>query len=123
MQTGWVRQPEGWYYAYPGGNQRTGWLQLGSKWYYLDGKNTEYPGLMVTGPKEEIKTVTRISFRRRRRSNADRLGLKLPEGWYYAHPGGNQAYGWLKTCIRTVLSGCRQCRISGTHGIFMYDDD
>ena len=93
MQTGWVRQPEGWYYAHPGGNQRTGWLQLGSKWYYLDANNEEYPGLMVSGPKEEINGYTYFF----EGGGVMLTGwVKQPEGWYYAHPGGNQAYGWLQ---------------------------
>ena len=93
MQTGWVRQPEGWYYAYPGGNQRIGWLQLGSNWYYLDGNNTKYPGLMVTGPKEEINGYTYFF----EGGGVMQTGwVKFPEGWYYAYPGGNQKYGWLQ---------------------------
>ena len=93
MQTGWVRLPEGWYYAYPGGNQKIGWLQLGSNWYYLDGNNTEYPGLMVTGPKKEINGYTYFF----EGGGVMQTGwIKFPEGWYYAHPGGNQAYGWIK---------------------------
>lgn len=27
MQTGWVKCPEGWYYTYPGGDQRSGGLK------------------------------------------------------------------------------------------------
>ena len=93
MQTGWVRQPEGWYYAYPGGNQRTGWLQIGKNWYYLDGSNEEYPGLMVTGPKEEINGYTYFF----EGGGVMQTGwVKQPEGWYYAHPGGNQKVGWLQ---------------------------
>ena len=93
MQTGWVREPEGWYYAYPGGNQRTGWLQLGKNWYYLDGSNEEYPGLMVTGPKEEINGYTYFF----EGGGVMQTGwVKQPEGWYYAYPGGNQKFGWLQ---------------------------
>ena len=93
MQTGWVREPEGWYYAYAGGNQRTGWLQLGKNWYYLDGSNEEYPGLMVTGPKEEINGYTYFF----EGGGVMQTGwVKQPEGWYYAYPGGNQKFGWLQ---------------------------
>ena len=90
MQTGWVRLPEGWYYAYPGGNQRTGWLQLGSNWYYLDGNNTEYPGLMVTGPKKEINGYTYFF----EGGGVMQTGWLFDRAWHYLGNDGAMRSGW-----------------------------
>ena len=90
MQTGWVRLPEGWYYAYPGGNQRTGWLQLDSNWYYLDGNNTEYPGLMVTGPKKEINGYTYFF----EGGGVMQTGWLFDHAWHYLGNDGAMRSGW-----------------------------
>ena len=93
MQTGWISQPEGKYYAYAGGNQAYGWQQIGNKWYYFDRSNQEYPGLMVTGCSKVIGGKTYYFDE----NGAMQTGwLRQPEGWYYMDANGNRIRGWLQ---------------------------
>ena len=47
MLTGWIRKPEGWYYADASGRIAKGWRYINGAYYYLNGENAEYPGLML----------------------------------------------------------------------------
>ena len=95
MQTGWIRYPEGWYYAHPGGNQKIGWLQLGKNWYYLDGKNTEYPGLMLANCE---LTLGKYQY-------AFKADGVMRTGWWFKRGAGYHFYdiagymrsGWVQT--------------------------
>ncbi|RGO46956.1 N-acetylmuramoyl-L-alanine amidase family protein, partial [Dorea formicigenerans] len=54
MQTGWILEPEGWYYADGSGALANGWRYVNGAWYYLDGSNTEHPYLMLNNTKKTI---------------------------------------------------------------------
>ena len=93
MQTGWVRRPEGWYYAYPGGNQRFGWVKTGGYWYYLDQNNEEYPGLMAY---DQTLTIGNTEY-------VFKSGGAMYTGWryvsgegyyYYDENSGQKISGW-----------------------------
>ena len=80
MRTGWIQEPEGWYYANSSGAMVTGWLLLGNAWYYLDGTNATHPGLMLGNCKEVIGNATYFFGP----SGAMRTGwIREKEGWYY----------------------------------------
>lgn len=56
MATGWIEQPEGWYYATKSGAlQREGWIKTGGKWYWLQG---DQQGLMFSSGAKQIKGQT-----------------------------------------------------------------
>ena len=93
MQTGWVKRPEGWYYAYPGGDQRFGWVKTGGYWYYLDQNNEEYPGLMAN---DQTLTIGNTEY-------VFKFGGAMYTGWryisgegyyYYDENSGQKISGW-----------------------------
>lgn len=93
MQTGLVKRPEGYYYAYPGGNQQFGWIKRSGKWYYFDKNNEGYPGLMASDCTLTIGS-NNYSF------NADGTmfsGWKWITGegyYYYDENSGQKVSGW-----------------------------
>ena len=91
MQTGWVKRPEGWYYASSSGAMETGWKYLGSSWYYLDRANQEYSGLMVSSGEKVIGKYT-YAFK----PNGEmKTGWDYVSGsWYYYDASGAKASGW-----------------------------
>ena len=95
MQTGWIRYPEGWYYAHSGGNQQIGWLQLGKNWYYLDGKNTEHPGLMLANCELTLGKY-QYAFKS---DGVMRTGwwFKPGEGYHFYDIAGYMRTGWIQT--------------------------
>ena len=91
MQTGWILEPEGWYYADGSGALANGWRYVNGAWYYLDGSNTEHPYLMLNNTK---KTIAGCDYYFAN-GGAMRTGWILePEGWYYAREYGT-IKGWL----------------------------
>ena len=89
MRTGWIQEPEGWYYANRSGAMATGWLQLGNSWYYLDGADAEYSGLMLENCKKVIGAATYFFGS----SGAMRTGwIEEEEGWYYSDT--TSSIGW-----------------------------
>ena len=89
---GWEQTPEGWYY-YEKGKVYHGWKNIDGKFYFLDGKNPEYPGLMVTG----VKVISGVTY------EFDSEGVMIEgwkyhdgEGWYYYGTGGHRQYGWVR---------------------------
>ena len=91
MQTGWILEPEGWYYADGSGALANGWRYVNGAWYYLDGSNTEHPYLMLKNTK---KTIAGCDYYFAN-GGAMRTGWILePEGWYYAREYGT-IKGWL----------------------------
>lgn len=91
MQTGWILEPEGWYYADGSGAVANGWRYVNGAWYYLDGSNTEHPYLMLNNTK---KTIAGCDYYFAN-GGAMRTGWILePEGWYYAREYGT-IKGWL----------------------------
>ena len=91
MQTGWILEPEGWYYADGSGALANGWRYVNGAWYYLDGSNTEHPYLMLNNTK---KTIAGCDYYFAN-GGAMRTGWILePEGWYYAGEYGT-IKGWL----------------------------
>ena len=91
MQFGWLRYPEGWYYANTSGAQAIGWQRIGNAWYYFDGNNEEYPGLMVSDCTKEINGNAYIF----NASGAMREGWYYDNGdWYYYDHSGLIASGW-----------------------------
>ena len=91
MQTGWILEPEGWYYADGSGALANGWRYVNGAWYYLDGSNTEHPYLMLKNTK---KTIAGCDYYFTN-GGAMRTGWILePEGWYYAREYGT-IKGWL----------------------------
>ena len=93
MQTGWIKNAEGWYYANENGAMVNGWKQINGIWYYLEGNNTTYPGLMVANQKYTINGA-RYSFHE---SGAMQTGwIKSAEGWHYANASGAITEGWQK---------------------------
>ncbi len=91
MQTGWILEPEGWYYADGSGALANGWRYVNGAWYYLDGSNTEHPYLMLNNTK---KTIAGCDYYFAN-GGAMRTGWILePEGWYYADGSGALANGW-----------------------------
>ena len=93
MQTGWVRRPEGWYYAYPGGNQRFGWVKTGGYWYYLDQNNEEYPGLMAHDQTLIIGNTEYVF----KSGGAMYTGWRYVSGegyYYYDENSGQKISGW-----------------------------
>ena len=91
MQTGWILEPEGWYYADGSGALVNGWRYVNGAWYYLDGSNTEHPYLMLNNTK---KTIAGCDYYFAN-GGAMRTGWILePEGWYYAREYGT-IKGWL----------------------------
>ena len=89
--TGWIREPEGWYYADSNGRTARGWRYVNGAYYYLDGNNQEYPGLMVCDGKYEIEVDTYFF----EGGGCMLTGwIREPEGWYYADPSGRKAQGW-----------------------------
>ena len=91
MQTGWILEPEGWYYADGSGALANGWRYVNGAWYYLDGSNTEHPYLMLSNTK---KTIAGCDYYFAN-GGAMRTGWILePEGWYYAREYGT-IKGWL----------------------------
>ena len=91
MQTGWILEPEGWYYADGSGALTNGWRYVNGAWYYLDGSNTEHPYLMLNNTK---KTIAGCDYYFAN-GGAMRTGWILePEGWYYAREYGT-IKGWL----------------------------
>ena len=93
MQTGWVKRPEGWYYAYPGGDQRFGWVKTGGYWYYLDQNNEEYPGLMAYDQTLIIGS-TEYLFKS---GGAMYTGWRYVSGegyYYYDENSGQKISGW-----------------------------
>ena len=92
MQTGWIKYPEGWYYADASGALSNGWILLNGIWYYLDGANTEYPYLMVESEQKEISGKIYYFAS----DGAMQVGwIKCPEGWYYADGSGAFVNGWV----------------------------
>ena len=91
MQTGWILEPEGWYYADGSGALANGWRYVNGAWYYLDGSNTEHPYLMLNNTKKTIAGCDYYFVN----GGAMRTGWILePEGWYYADGSGALANGW-----------------------------
>ena len=93
MQTGWVRRPEGWYYAYPGGNQRFGWVKTGGYWYYLDQNNEEYSGLMAHDQTLIIGNTEYVF----KSGGAMYTGWRYVSGegyYYYDENSGQKISGW-----------------------------
>ena len=91
MRTGWILEPEGWYYADGSGALANGWRYVNGAWYYLDGSNTEHPYLMLNNTK---KTIAGCDYYFAN-GGAMRTGWILePEGWYYAREYGT-IKGWL----------------------------
>ena len=91
MQTGWILEPEGWYYADGSGALANGWRYVNGAWYYLAGSNTEHPYLMLNNTK---KTIAGCDYYFAN-GGAMRTGWILePEGWYYAREYGT-IKGWL----------------------------
>ena len=91
MQTGWILEPEGWYYADGSGALANGWRYVNGAWYYLDGSNTEHPYLMLNNTKKTIAGCDYYFVN----GGAMRTGWILePEGWYYAREYGT-IKGWL----------------------------
>ena len=91
MQTGWILEPEGWYYADGSGALANGWRYVNGAWYYLDGSNTEHPYLMLNNTKKTIAGCDYYFVN----GGAMRTGWILePEGWYYADGSGAPANGW-----------------------------
>ena len=93
MQTGWVRRPEGWYYAYPGGNQRFGWVKTGGYWYYLDQNNEEYSGLMAHDQTLIIGNTEYVF----KSGGAMYTGWRYISGegyYYYDENSGQKISGW-----------------------------
>ena len=93
MQSGWVRRPEGWYYAYPGGNQRFGWVKTGGYWYYLDQNNEEYSGLMAHDQTLIIGNTEYVF----KSGGAMYTGWRYVSGegyYYYDENSGQKISGW-----------------------------
>ena len=91
MQTGWILEPEGWYYADGSGALANGWRYVNGAWYYLDGSNTEHPYLMLNNTKKTIAGCDYYFVN----GGAMQTGWILePEGWYYADGSGALANGW-----------------------------
>ena len=91
MQTGWILEPEGWYYADGSGALANGWRYVNGAWYYLDGSNTEHPYLMLNNTK---KTIAGCDYYFANGGAMRTDWILEPEGWYYADGSGALANGW-----------------------------
>ena len=92
MRTGWILEPEGWYYAREYGTIK-GWLYLGNLWYYLDGNNEEYPGLMVSG-QDKVIAGEKYSFNPNGDMRAGWYMSNSGEWYYYDNYSGQICSGW-----------------------------
>ena len=91
MRTGWVRRPEGWYYAGGSGAIAVGWQLVNGSWYYLDRDNEEYPGLMAANCEMNIEGATYFFSG----SGSMYTGwVQRPEGWYFTNGSGAKVTGW-----------------------------
>ena len=92
MRTGWILEPEGWYYAKADGAFADGWQYINGFWYYLDGANEEYPYLMIENTKKTIDEkdyyFTKSGVMKKN------CWILESEGWYYALSSGALANGW-----------------------------
>lgn len=90
MQTGWIEQPEGWYYAGETGAQRLGWQKVGNAWYYLDAET----GRMLDGGLAEIDGETYYFYDWGGMANS--WWMETEEGWYFFDgSGAMKKSGWV----------------------------
>ena len=93
MQTGWILEPEGWYYADGSGALANGWRYVNGAWYYLDGNNEEYPGLMVSG-QDKVIAGEKYSFNPNGDMRAGWYMSNSGEWYYYDNYSGQICSGW-----------------------------
>lgn len=93
MRTGWISEPEGWYYAKADGSFADGWQFISNGWYYFEKDNAEYPYLMVSSCKKEINGAEYFFDG----NGTMRKGwISEKEGWYYTVNSGAKVTGWAK---------------------------
>ena len=93
MRTGWILEPEGWYYADGSGALANGWRYVNGAWYYLDGNNEEYPGLMVSG-QDKVIAGEKYSFNPNGDMRAGWYMSNSGEWYYYDNYSGQICSGW-----------------------------
>src|SRR5699024_6669740 len=96
MRTGWIQEPEGWYYADRSGATVTSWLMGGNAWLYLDRKDETRPGLMQGNCEEEIGNAI-YGVRASRATRTGRIWKKLiVDATYFFGPSGAMRTGWIR---------------------------
>lgn len=92
MRTGWISEPEGWYYAKADGSFADGWQYINGYWYYLEGANKEYPYLMMENTRKTIDD--KDYYFTKSGAMKKNCWILESEGWYYALNSGALANGW-----------------------------
>lgn len=109
MVTGWKQEKGTWYYLRPAGDMATGWEQVGGTWYYLDSSGAMATGwLAYRGNWYWLGSSGGAAIGWTKIGDAWYLfeddarmltGWQLTDDdrqWYYMHPSGVMATGWLK---------------------------
>ena len=92
MRTGWILEPEGWYYAKADGSFADGWQYINGYWYYLEEANKEYPYLMMENTRKTIDD--KDYYFTKSGAMKKNCWILESEGWYYALNSGALANGW-----------------------------
>ena len=92
MLTGWIKQPEGWYWADEYGRLVSGWQDIGIFRYYFEEEGSEYPFLMLANCTKVIDGVEYVFTE----SGALRTGWVYDHGDYYYYINNQVQTGWLQ---------------------------